>query len=262
MDWIYLSPHLDDAALSCGGLVWEQQGAESAGSVEIWTICAGDPPAGVVSPYAESLEARWGTGPQAMAVRRAEDLASCRKLGASARHFPIPDAIYRRSPADGLPLYASEEALFAGLSPLENELVTGLQSELDGALKPQVELVCPWGIGGHVDHLLVRAAAQGLNRRLWFFADYPYVVRSQSGGSMGEEAMILGSFSAQPIPAREAKSAVFPVSEQGMLAWVEAVAAHTSQISSFWSGPAEMERDLRAYRQAVGGVQLWSMEPA
>ena len=24
MRWIYLSPHFDDAVLSCGGLIWEQ----------------------------------------------------------------------------------------------------------------------------------------------------------------------------------------------------------------------------------------------
>jgi len=42
MHWIYLSPHLDDAVLSCGGIIWQQ--VQSGHQVEIWTICAADPP--------------------------------------------------------------------------------------------------------------------------------------------------------------------------------------------------------------------------
>ncbi|MBN2499463.1 MAG: PIG-L family deacetylase, partial [Anaerolineales bacterium] len=54
---IYLSPHLDDVALSCGGLVWEQ--AQAGMAVEVWSVCAGDPPPGELSEYARSLHARW-----------------------------------------------------------------------------------------------------------------------------------------------------------------------------------------------------------
>jgi len=40
MRWIYISPHFDDAVLSCGGLIWEQ--THKGITVEIWTVCAGD----------------------------------------------------------------------------------------------------------------------------------------------------------------------------------------------------------------------------
>jgi hypothetical protein len=36
MRWIYLSPHLDDAALSAGGLIYEQ--TQAGIQVEIWTF--------------------------------------------------------------------------------------------------------------------------------------------------------------------------------------------------------------------------------
>jgi LmbE family N-acetylglucosaminyl deacetylase len=178
MDWIYLSPHLDDVALSCGGLVWEQ--GQRGKAIAIWTICAGDPPGDAHSPFAESLHARWAAGPQAVVNRRSEDIVSCRRLGSIPRHFSIPDAIYRRSPSGGAPLYASDEALFGELNPEEDGLVAALRGKLQQALPPQVQLVCPFGIGGHVDHRLVRAAAESLNRRLWYYADYPYVVRSEN----------------------------------------------------------------------------------
>ncbi len=87
MEWIYLSPHLDDIALSCGGLVWEQ--VHSGSQVSIWTICAGDPPSQAYSDFARSFHERWGTGVWAVATRRAEDIVSCARLGAAHRHFPI-----------------------------------------------------------------------------------------------------------------------------------------------------------------------------
>ena len=68
MHWIYLSPHLDDAVLSCGGLIWEQ--VQLGERVEIWTIFAGDPPAEMLTPFAEELHTRWGCGLNAVEIRR------------------------------------------------------------------------------------------------------------------------------------------------------------------------------------------------
>ena len=69
MEWIFISPHLDDIALSCGGLVWEL--AHAGDQVSIWTICAGEPPVAPLSPFAESLHDRWQTGAEATQRRRA-----------------------------------------------------------------------------------------------------------------------------------------------------------------------------------------------
>jgi hypothetical protein len=51
--------------------------------------------------------------------------------------------------------------------------------------------------------------------------------------------------------------AVFSVSEAGLAAWIESVAAYASQISSFWFSQENMETDIRGYCQNNGGVQLW-----
>jgi hypothetical protein len=63
-------------------------------------------------------------------------------------------------------------------------------------------------------------------------------------------------------PPSGSNPVVFPVSERGLQAWVDAVAAHASQIGSFWPRLAAMESDLRAYREEVGGVRLWGDDPA
>ncbi len=42
--WIFVSAHFDDVVLSAGGLVWEL--TRRGDQVEVWTVCAGNPPAG------------------------------------------------------------------------------------------------------------------------------------------------------------------------------------------------------------------------
>ena len=80
MLWIYLSPHFDDVALSCGGLVWEQ--VQAGDSVSIWTVCSGNAPGGELSPFAEELLLRWEADQDATAQRRLEDIHSCQRLEA------------------------------------------------------------------------------------------------------------------------------------------------------------------------------------
>jgi hypothetical protein len=40
-------------------------------------------------------------------------------------------------------------------------------------------------------------------------------------------------------------------------AWVESMAAYSSQISTFWADVQEMRSSLQAYFQAGGGTFLW-----
>ena len=94
MRWIYLSPHLDDAVLSAGGLIYEQ--AQSGDPVEIWTLLCGYAPSEEVSPFAQALHQQWGFGSaeETVRLRRAEDRNAAAALGASAIHFDFLDCIY------------------------------------------------------------------------------------------------------------------------------------------------------------------------
>ncbi len=244
MHWIYLSPHLDDAALSCGGLIWEQ--AQAGDRAEIWTICAGDPPPGPLSPFAEFLHARWQTGREAVALRRQEDLRACYVIHASAVHFPVPDCIYRLGSPGSDHWYASEQAIFGDLHPEEAHLVESLSQEIASRLPVGASLVAPLALGGHVDHRLVRQVVErlGSHQRLptWYYADYPYVLYSTSE---------------LPSQANGWQRTAFPISHPGLSAWASAIAAHSSQISTFWPDLEAMQDAIQAYCQQAGGIPLW-----
>ena len=243
MEWIYLSPHFDDVAFSCGGLVWEQ--VKSGDEVSIWTICAGEPPPGPISRYAQSLHKRWETNREAVTVRRAEDLLSNRRMGATSRNFSIPDAIYRHSPVDGTPMYTSDPELFSELRLDEIHLVETLTNELVQSLPQVCELVCPLALGSHVDHRLVRTAAEKLGKRMWYYADFPYSVNPEQDLDESDREMVLK---------------LFPVSEMGLRVWEESVAAHSSQISTFWSNTDQMREGIRAYWEPIKGIRLWQFD--
>lgn len=241
MQWIYLSPHFDDVALSCGGLVWEQ--IQSGDSAKIWTICAGDPPDGKISDFAQSLHTRWETTAEAASERRREDMASCLALGADWDYFNLPDCIYRPGGKTGLFYYASEEAIFGQVHADELPLANALADQFRQALPEAANLVCPLTLGGHVDHRLTRLAAEKIGISLWFYADYPYVTKLPD---LAEKTIV-----------NTLESQVFPVSPAGLAAWQASIAAHRSQISTFWPDLTAMRAAIRAYCQVDGGIRLW-----
>src|SRR5437867_4279280 len=118
---VYLSPHLDDAVLSCGGMIHRQ--TQAGERVVVVTLCGGGPPAGPLSKFAQSLHERWQTPVEAVAVRRAEDLAALKVLGAEGTHLSVPDCIYRVDGVSGRYLYDSEESLFGELDLAELNLI-------------------------------------------------------------------------------------------------------------------------------------------
>ncbi len=238
--WIFLSPHLDDVALSCGGLIWQQ--VQAGARVEIWTICAGDPPPGEKPPFAQSLEERWRTGIESMDARRQEDEAACAQLGAIPVNFDLPDCIYRRLP-DGRPLVNGEDDLWQPLPPGEQPLVERLAGQLATRLPRRCRLAVPLSLGNHIDHRLVRAAALRLQRPLHFYADYPYASRP--------------GVKVKPYLAPGWRRERFALTPPARDAWQAAITCYTSQITSLWSGEDEMQASLSDYFNKGGGSLLF-----
>lgn len=241
MHWIYLSPHFDDVALSCGGLVWEQ--VQAGAMVSIWTVCAGSAPHGELSPFAKELHMRWKMDQDAAAQRKLEDLRSCQRLGASYLYFTIPDCIYRRNIHTDESLYISEESLNGPLLPADTHNITLIGEEIKRSIQADVALVCPLSLGNHVDHQLTRLAAEGIGHELWYYQDYPYVLH-------GKEKLVL-------IEQEGWENHCFPISHPGLVAWQDSIAYHGSQISTFWMDVLEMRQAISDYLEENNGIHLW-----
>jgi hypothetical protein len=221
-------------------MIWQQ--AHDGQPVEIWTICAGNPPQEALPPLAAELHQRWQTGSAAVDTRRAEDIAACQAVNAGYRHFSMPDCIYRRLP-DGEPLiYHNDELFVDRLDERTLPDIARVRTWLADQLPKRCRLVVPLTIGGHIDHHITRLAAEALGRPLWYYVDYPYVVRKHI-----RVRAWLG-----PGWARRQQA----VSPAGLEAWQAGVASFTSQISTYWSGLEEMHAAMQDYL-SMGGNALW-----
>jgi LmbE family N-acetylglucosaminyl deacetylase len=236
---VYLSPHLDDAVFSCGGLIAKQVAAGE--TVTVLTICAGDPPDGQLSDLARALHLSWNVDESPVRARRDEDLAACSRLGATPTHLDIPDAVYRSLPSSE-PVYPSFDEVFGRLHPAESDLLEELKRSLANHVSTADAVYVPLGIGRHVDHQLARLAAESLARPLLYYRDMPYAFRE--------------GLPPDDLPEPEGTGLVIPLSEGELDAWSAAVLDYRSQISSFWAADEEVLVELSAYHDSHGGLPL------
>jgi len=256
-DYVCLSPHLDDVVLSCGGIVHAlaRQGAR----VLVVTFFAGSPPDDAITPFALELKERWGNAADPVAVRREEDLAATRELGADALHLPYLDCVYRQDASGREAYYPTVEHIFAEVHPAEEDLLQQLLADLDARLPwlADATVYAPLTAGHHVDHILILRVALAMVRRggkVLFYEDYPYA------GNTGVVEAALA-----PWPGHCWERQTIYHQEADLRAKGRAVACYASQISTFWRSIEQMEDALRAQALAVGngryGENLWQLVP-
>jgi LmbE family N-acetylglucosaminyl deacetylase len=248
---IYLSPHLDDAVLSCGGHIWQQVRAKAR--VQVVSIFAGTPAASQpLSPFVQELHTRWGDQVDAASRRREEDLAALDILGADAIHWSYTDCIYRQI-ADGKFPYASEESLWEEVHPAEQGLLEELTAQIVALpLSPGGLIYAPLGIGHHVDHQIARRAAEASGRTSVYYADYPYAEDLQAVQTALE------------LTEKRWRTELVFLSQRALDAKVAAIACYRSQLSTFWSNLAEMKATIRAFAEQTGSgrpaERYWTSE--
>ena len=167
---LFLSPHLDDAAFSCGGTV--AQLADAGWRCVVATAFT----ASVPDPqgFALACQLDKGLGPEVdyMALRRDEDAAACALLGAEPRWLDLPEAPHRG--------YGSASALFGPVADGDEvwRPLAGTIAALLDELRP-ARVYAPQGLGSHVDHRqLIRAALEAVPQgAVRFWRDAPYVIR-------------------------------------------------------------------------------------
>ncbi len=239
-EWIYISPHLDDAVLSCGGMIRSQ--VLQGDRVSIWTVCARENPYPQLSEFAQTLHDRWETGDETVAVRRKEDLAAAKVLGAEVIHLTYYDVIYRRLP-DGTPIVNCDIELFLPPEPAELDEARQVLTPFLDSIPDGARVVGPLTMGGHRDHRLVRTLLEERFPDLLYFADYPYIAQYDLDIHEYTTGMEIGYRADVP--------------EDALRSWQDAVAQYASQISSFWKDEADMRKQLREYWLTGEGCRLW-----
>jgi LmbE family N-acetylglucosaminyl deacetylase len=180
---LFVSPHPDDAALSCGGLILRLR--EAGDEVTILTIFSAYGRLDRLTPY-QRLALGFGedggpndggpndrvpTPSQVMELRRDEDRAYARRVGAALIHLDLPDAVFRN--------YVGDEELMGEPKPGDPAPVAELAT-VNRDLRPE-RVYLPMAVGSHVDHRLARRAGIALSETgeldaeaVRFYEDFPY----------------------------------------------------------------------------------------
>jgi len=184
---VFVSPHLDDAALSCGGLLLHAARRTPVTVVTIFT--EGGPPPYTLSArrYLRLVGAR--DARVLYQQRREEDRAALEPLGITCVHAGLTEALFRRRPE--VPPGRWRDRLLPELAHVypvyRLQITSGRIAAADAGTLEQASAVVRWlagsgqclllaplGVGGHVDHVLVHAAAARSAPRVVYYSDFPY----------------------------------------------------------------------------------------
>src|SRR5262249_41471868 len=143
----------------CGGAIARQ--TSNGERVLVITVFAGIPPVELVlSSYAQRVQHVMGFDQDAaalIAARREEDACALTHLKADYLWLDHLDAIYRGAPA----YYRRRKAMWGRVHPDDLGILQQLTQDLMGVQEqlPDVVWYAPLGMGYHVDHQIVFAAA-------------------------------------------------------------------------------------------------------
>ena len=183
---VAVSPHLDDAAFSAGGVLALL--TDAGHHVRVITCFTGSVASADCSEFALSTQLDKGLPADVdyMALRRDEDLAALAVLGAEPLHLPLREAPHRG--------YTSPADLFAGRHP-GDDVAGALVPALLGELADADLVLAPQAVGDHVDHQVVAAAIGALadggalrRERVAWWRDAPYALRHPDAAGAPEVA--------------------------------------------------------------------------
>lgn len=241
---LFLAPHYDDVALSCGGTV---AATADAGERPLIVTCFGGSPAGPLTGFARWQHERWGLNAnEAVAQRRREEQCAAQALGAESHWLDFPDAIYREA------RYTSDESLFGDLHPddigLPEALVVAIEGLLGRLAVGASRVVVPLGVGNHVDHQITLSAghvlAQG-GHDVWAYEDYPYAGDPEAGSALQERALAVGAGELQ----------TYLLSASQLDRRVRAILCYRSQLDVIFRHQGDPAAATRRYAAAAGGGQ-------
>jgi LmbE family N-acetylglucosaminyl deacetylase len=237
---IFISPHLDDVVLSCGGTLAHL--ARRRAEVILVTVFTADSAnEAQLSPLARQLHQEWNEDSHPFRLRRQEDRAVAERLGIKYRWLGFLDAIYRDPD-----LQDSGELFLTEFDPRSDpcfepvrDAIWQLVNEHPGAI-----VFAPLGLGHHRDHLLVHHVLQDVKAmtsaasEYYYYEDYPYAAKADLRARLAEldwEAKPLSIDIADTFQER-----------------VRLITMHASQLSILFDDPDSVYERVMAYATRVG----------
>lgn len=170
---VVLSPHLDDAAFSCCDhiLKWKNEGF----NVTIVTIFSSFGTSKDNQCIIKTIQKHGFASLRLYEKQRQnEDTRAMKAIGVSWKQAGFIDGAFRT--INGKTLY-SKKNLYRGYITNEDRAIIKSVQELLRTFQSIDKIVCPFGIGNHIDHMITRTEAEKTfeNTKILYYADIPYI---------------------------------------------------------------------------------------
>jgi LmbE family N-acetylglucosaminyl deacetylase len=252
-DHVYLSPHLDDAVLSCGGAIAAH--CDAGARALVVTLCTAVPSADQFGPLAEEFRGDWSLSQEeAVSTRLREDLEAIERIGADSLWAGMLDSIYR------LPFgYDTREKLFGTPDPAD-PLYEELRAFLQGLHErmPAAIFYAPLGVGYHVDHQITFSVARAtIGHALAFYEDVYYVLEP---GQLERRMAELADQGERMLPS------MIDISHT-LQRKIGAIDCYASQVPELFGGSQRMAQAITGYAERIGGdggrycERVWMFAP-
>lgn len=186
---VVLSPHLDDAVLSCGALMSHVRTETSVTVVTFFT--QGDEPPYTYGARRYLQKCGKRDANSLFLARRAEDQAVLEGMGIGYTHVGLKEILFRRRAQPLLNQFPWATKLIpelsyayptlhlhvlrGGISPVDLGTIRNVLDTIDQlSMESSTLFLAPLGVGGHKDHILVRSAAELSRKQIAYYSDFPY----------------------------------------------------------------------------------------
>ncbi|XOV80911.1 MAG: PIG-L deacetylase family protein [Aestuariibacter sp.] len=232
-DIVVLSPHLDDAVWSMGGVL-SSLGAMGH-RITVLTLCCSEPHEETkrLLPEKQHQWRQFGS----MFLRKTENQRALDVLQVEGKHLSFCDSAVDFDINSGKFSLQSAEQLFTPpysyLEQRKKAFALGLAKQVG----EQTILFAPDACGGHVDHLACHSAAKSLTvEQLYFYREFPYATNPET---CSPEEHIQGL-----------------TLKADWYSWKEAAEKYRSQINCLFSSREEFVSSLAQFAAADSGAEI------
>lgn len=183
----FISPHLDDAILSAGGLLSYLSGKTSITLINVFTKPGHKPYTAAAKGFLRHCG--FNNADELYKHRYAEDDAVCKKLGIRSIHLGFIDGSFRRriKTSRVIKYLAKRIPEIEHSYPLGRKILRLAKDDQIMAVEIKQKLLeitkhekvfiifCPLGSVKHMDHVLTRDICMSTFQNVIFWNDYPYI---------------------------------------------------------------------------------------
>lgn len=189
---VFISPHFDDAILSCGGLMLELAGKTEMTVVNVFSKANAGPHTLSARRFLK-FSGNHSSAQELYSARELEDKSALQELGVKVINLGLEDALFRRKDSKSIfgkvlpelnhvyPTYPLH--IIRGANP-NDPAFKQVKNKLKKLYKENsIIYFSPYGIGNHADHQVVSSVSRDLFKKLVLYSDFPYNIRLNDYGS-------------------------------------------------------------------------------